>query len=392
MRGDYCKSQAVTTFFEKLKAVKKSTNPLNKGMNNELRQVDRTYVMWGRRRLSYFAGCDYFRLSSHPEVLRAVKEGLDRYGLNVAASRMTTGNHPLFTQLEKALAGFFGAPAALLAGNGYATNIIVVQALRDDFSHILMDEKTHLSQRDAVRFFAGPVLEFKHRDATDLARQLRGLRGKSRPLLLTDGLFSRDGEIAPLADYLKVLPAHGMVLLDDAHAAGLLGANGQGTVEYAGVPRRRIIQAVTLSKAFGCYGGAILCEAGLRAKLMCGSAMFAGSTPLPLPLAHAALRSMELLRSDPGLRCRLSHNVNYIKTALRAAGLSVPHTPAPVVSIVPRAKAEVARLRRRLLAHGVFPSFIRYPGGPVDGYFRFVVSSEHSQRQLDDLLAGLRHG
>ena len=224
----------MTTLFAKVKAVKNGQSPLKAGMNDELQQVDRTYVLWGQRRLSYFAGCDYFRLSSHPEVLQAVKEGLDRYGLNVAASRMTTGNHPLFTRLEKALAGFFGAPAALLAGNGYATNLIVVQALRDGFSHILMDERAHLSQRDAVRFFAGPVLEFKHRDAPDLARQLRRLRGKSRPLLLTDGLFARDGEIAPLAEYLKVLPANGMVLMDDAHAAGMIGATGQGTVDTPG--------------------------------------------------------------------------------------------------------------------------------------------------------------
>jgi 8-amino-7-oxononanoate synthase len=358
-------------------------------MNDELRQVDRTYVLWGGRRLSYFAGCDYFRLSSHPAVLQAVKEGLDLYGLNVAASRMTTGNHPLFTRLEEALAGFFGASAALLAGNGYATNLIVVQALRDDFSHILMDERAHLSLRDATRFFAGPVLEFQHRAAPDLARQLRRLPGKARPLVLTDGLFARDGEIAPLAEYLRVLPAAGMILLDDAHAAGLLGATGQGSVEYAGVARRRIIQTITLSKAFGCYGGAILCGAGLRKKLMAGSRMFAGSTPLPLPLAHAALQAMELLRSDPGLRCRLSHHVNYIKTALRARGLSVPLTPAPVISLVPRTASEAAKMRKRLLAHEVFPSFIRYPGGPADGYFRFIISSEHTQEQLDALLGGL---
>jgi 7-keto-8-aminopelargonate synthetase-like enzyme len=384
-------------------------------MNDELRQVDRTYVMWRNRRLSYFAGCDYFRLSSHPAVLQAVKEGLDRDGLNVAASRMTTGNHALFTRLEKALAVFFGAPAALLAGNGYATNLMVVQALQDDFSHILMDERAHLSLRDATRFFAGPVLEFKHRDAPDLARQLRRLRSKRRggtplplwlgiekvaaasrrcsrkprPLLLTDGLFSRDGELAPLAEYLKILPASGMVLLDDAHAAGMIGATGQGTVEFAGVPRRRIIQTVTLSKAFGCFGGAILCAAGWRRKIMTASPMFAGSTPLPLPLANAVLKAMELLRGDPGLRCRLSHNVNYVKTALRSSGLSVAHTPAPIFSIVPRAAAEVARLRKRLLSRGVFPSFIHYPGGPQGGYFRFVISSEHSQQQLDDLLGGL---
>jgi len=358
-------------------------------MNDELRQVDRTYVMWRKRRLSYFAGCDYFRLSSHPAVLQAVKEGLDRDGLNVAASRVTTGNHPLFRRLESALARFFGAPAALLTGNGYATNLIVVQALGGDFSHIFMDERAHLSLRDATRFFAGPVLEFKHRDPPDLARQLRRLRGMARPLVLTDGLYSREGELAPLGEYLKILPASGVVLLDDAHAAGMIGETGQGTVEYAGVQRRRIIQTVTLSKAFGCYGGAILCAAKWREKIMNSSAMFAGGTPVPLPLANAALKAMELLRGDPGLRRRLSRNVNYVKTALRSRGLSVPHTPAPIVCIIPRAAAEVAKMRQRLLAHGVYPSFIRYPGGPKGGYFRFVISSEHSQEQLDDLLGGL---
>jgi len=310
--------------------------------------------------------------------------------LNVAASRITTGNHPLFTQLEKTLAEFFGAPSALLTGSGYATNLIVVQALRDDFSHILMDERAHLSLRDATRFFAGPVLEFKHRNAPDLARQLRRLRGKTRPLVLTDGLFARDGELAPLAEYMKIMPSGGIILLDDAHAAGMIGATGKGTVEYAGVPRRRIIQTVTLSKAFGCYGGAILCKAGLRQKLITRSAMFAASTPLLLPLANAALKAMELLRGDLGLRCRLSQYTQYVKTALRARGLSVPHTPAPIVCIVPRTAAETAKMRKRLLARGVFPSFIRYPGGPEAGYFRFVVSSEHSKPQLDDLLEGLK--
>jgi 7-keto-8-aminopelargonate synthetase-like enzyme len=362
---------------------------LNESMNDELRQVDRTYVMWRKRRLSYFAGCDYFRLSSHPAVLQAVKDGLDRYGLNVAASRVTTGNHPLYSQMERALAKFFNAPTALLCGNGYATNIMVVQAVGEDFSHIFMDERAHLSQRDATRFFAGPVLEYKHRDAADLERQLRRLRGTPKPLVLTDGLFSRDGELAPLAKYVKVLPASGRILLDDAHAAGMIGATGQGTVEYAGVSRRRIIQTVTLSKAFGCYGGAILCSAAIRERITARSPMFAGATPVPLPLVNAALKSMELLRHDPGLRSRLRHNVDYVKTALRSRGFALPHTPAPIVSIFPQVVEEVAKMRRRLLSREVFPSWIRYPGGPEGGYYRFVLSSEHSQTQLDDLLDGL---
>jgi len=358
-------------------------------MTDELQQVDRTYVLWNNRRLSYFAGCDYFRLSSHPAILRALRQGLDEYGLNVAASRLTTGNHRLFTRLEEALIEFFGAPAAVLTGSGYATNLIVAQALREDFSHVLIDARAHLSLRDAVRFLDRPPLEFKHGDAQSLALRLRRLPGPARPLVLTDGLFARDGEIAPLRDYLKILPPGGMILLDDAHAAGVIGASGRGTVEYAGVSRRRIIQTVTLSKAFGGYGGAILGGRALREKIVARSAMFAGSTPLPLPLANAALAAMDLLRRDPGLRCRLSRNVNYVKAALRAGGIATPHTPAPVICILPRNGAQTASMRRRLLSRSVFPSFIRYPGGPEHGYYRFVISSEHSQKQLDELLAGL---
>ncbi|MGA2177212.1 MAG: pyridoxal phosphate-dependent aminotransferase family protein [Verrucomicrobiota bacterium] len=359
-------------------------------MNDELQQVERTYVIWKNRKLSYFAGCDYFRLASHPAVMAAVKQGLDQFGLNVAASRLTTGHHLLYTRLEAALAGFFAAPAAVLVGSGYATNLIVAQALRGEVSHILIDARAHVSLRDATRYFSCPVLEFKHRDGPDLARRLGCLRGALKPLLLTDGVFSHDGEIAPLKEYLKILPANGWIVLDDAHAAGVLGATGKGTAEYARVPRRRIVQTVTLSKAFGVYGGAILCARPLREKILSRSSMFAGSTPLPLPLANAALKAIELLRTDQGLRCRLSHNVSYVKTALRSRGLALPETPAPVIALIPRDAAEAESIRRRLLARGVFPSFIRYPGGPGGGYFRFTISSEHSRGQLDDLLTGLR--
>jgi 8-amino-7-oxononanoate synthase len=355
-------------------------------MRDPLQQVDRTYVIWRHRRLSYFAGCDYFRLASHPAVIESVKEGLAQYGLNVAASRLTTGHHALYTRLETALAEFFAAPAALLTGNGYAANLVVVQALRDDFSHILIDARAHASLRDATRFFRRPVAEFQHRDPVSLARRLRG---KPKPLLLTDGVFSHDGEIAPLREYLKLMPRPGMILLDDAHSAGVLGARGRGTPEYAGVTRRRIIQTVTLSKAFGVYGGAILCQRALREKIAAGSRMFAGSTPLPLPLANAALASIGLLRPDLSLRCRLNHNVTYVKSALRAGGIAVPETPAPIIGVIPRDLRETRGLRQRLLSRDVFPSFIRYPGAPEGGYFRFVISSEHTRDQLDSLIASL---
>ena len=174
--------------------------------------------------------------------------------------------------------------------------------------------------------------------------------------------------------------------MDDAHGAGVLGRTGKGTVEHAGVSRRQIIQTVTLSKSFGAYGGAILGTARLRQRIMDRSHMFVGGTPLPLPLANAALEGVRILGSNPDLRRRLLENATYVKTALREAGLPLAETPGPIVPVFPQRPAESARLQRALLAAGVYPPLIKYPGGPPNGYFRFVISSEHTRAQLDTLL------
>jgi len=362
------------------------------GEARPLQAAGRTCVRQDGRVLTFFSGCDYFRLSSHRKILRAVAQGLKEYGLNVAASRVTTGDHPLYGKLERALARFFGAPAALLVSNGYATNAVVAQALRGKFSQVLIDSRAHVSLRDASRLFDAPVSAFKSRDPGDVRRLLAGCGANGKPILLTDGVYTYEGEVAPLADYLKLIGGRGMILLDDAHGAGVLGRTGRGTPELAGVPRDRIIQTITLSKAFGVYGGAILCSRELREQMIAESAVFAGSTPLPLPLAHAGLCALKILREDRSLRRRLNENARYVKTALRETGLPVPMTPVPVVAITPASAAEANDLRRRLLARGIYPSFIQYPGGPPGGYLRVVISSEHSKKQLDDLINVLARG
>jgi 8-amino-7-oxononanoate synthase len=354
-----------------------------------LQQIDRTYVRYAGRKLSYFAGCDYFRLSSHPAVKQALVAGLKKYGLSVAASRLTTGNHILFSKIEDKLSQFFGSPAALLVSNGYATNSVAAQALRHEFSTVIIDARAHVSLRDASRFFSGPILDFKHRDPQDLARVITGLPRDSKPIVLTDGMFSHDGEIAPLREYIKILPANAMILLDDAHAAGVLGKTGKGTPEYAGVSRDRIVQTTTLSKAFGVFGGAILCNRALREKMISSSPMVAGSTPVPLPLVNAGLKAVEVLKRDLALRRRLNQKVDYVKTFLRGKGVEVPATPSPVIAVLPESASQAEAIKQRMLASKIFPPFIRYPGGPESGYFRIVVSSEHSKGQLDDLLQAL---
>jgi 7-keto-8-aminopelargonate synthetase-like enzyme len=251
-----------------------------------------------------------------------------------------------------------------------------------------MDERAHGCLADAAQLLDCPVLKFKHRDAKDLAR-ITSRVGDCKPLLLTDGLFSHDGSIAPLEEYLAILPKHGMVLLDDAHGAGVLGKNGRGCAEYLGASRRRIIQTITLSKAFGVYGGAVLGSRALRSAIIARSRVFSGNTPLPLPLANAAIKSLEILRTDEKLRARLAANVARVKAKLMSAGLDIINSPSPIISITPQSARAADALKRRLLASKIFPSFIKYPGGPPSGFFRFAISSEHSPKQLDALAAAL---
>jgi 7-keto-8-aminopelargonate synthetase-like enzyme len=365
-----------------------------------LQQLDRTFVRFRSRKLSYFSGCDYFRLASHPRVMAALQAGLKKYGLNVAASRLTTGNHVLYVELERRLANFFGAENALVVPAGYMTNLVVAQALAGNFSHVLLEERSHPSLNDAARFLDCPVLQFQHRDPDDLARALARCGPHAKAMLLTEGMFSHDGSAAPLADYLTLLPRDAMILVDDAHGAGVLGKSGQGALEYAGVSRGRIIQTVTLSKAFGAYGGAILGTPQLRKRILSHSRLFIASTPLPLPLASAALESVRILKTDRSLRQRLFRNAAYVKTALResasdcaksGAQSSSLSSPGPIISALPNRSGDISLLNRALLAAAIYPPLINYPGAPAGGYFRFVISSEHTSAQLDRLLDALCH-
>jgi len=357
-----------------------------------LQQMDRTYVRYRGQKFSYFSGCDYFRLASHPAVLEALRDGLKRFGLNVAASRVTTGNHELYARLERKVARFFEAENALLLPSGYMTNLVVAQALAGSFSHALIDEHAHVCLRDAAKFLDCPVLEFKHRDPNDLARAIRRCGRALKPILLTDGMFSRDGSAAPLSAYLEILPKGALIVVDDAHGAGVFGQTGKGTLELEGVGRRRIIQNVTLSKAFGVYGGVVLGTRALREKILAKSRMFPGATPLPLPLASAALVSVGILESDGSLRQRLVLNTEYVKAALRDAGFQLPAAPGPIVPLHLRRPREILAMKKALLKARIYPPFIKYPGGPDRGYFRFVLSSEHSREQLTNLVGTLvRH-
>jgi len=349
-----------------------------------LQQVNRTWVLFRGKQLTYFGGCDYFRLASHPEIISAFNEGVKRFGLNVAASRFTTGNHRLYERLEDELCRFFGVESATLVSSGYATNLVLAQALAGEFSHALIDSRAHQSLYDCLPFLQCPHSKFAHAHVPALQAAIRK-RKASRIVLLTDGLFSHDGSLAPLQTYLDVLPGGSRIIVDDAHGAGTIGQRGRGAAEALGVSSNKIIQTVSLSKAFGVYGGAILGDDALRRKLLCGSRLMRGNTPLPLPLAHAAFRALQLLRSDRSLRKRLEDNTRSVQTALQRDGLSFPQPPTPIIAVNPSNPAAARRFSSRLMRHKIFPTQIQY--GNSAPYFRFAISSEHTREQLDGLIS-----
>jgi len=354
-----------------------------------LQQINRTYVRQRARVLSFFAGCDYFRLSTHPKILAAIHAGLNRYGLNVASSRRTTGNHQLYLDLESALAKFFGAESALAVSTGYSTSIVAAQAMAGEFSHALLDQRAHVALHEAAAALNCPLLKFKHRAPDDLARALKRCGNGARPIVLTDGMFSHDGTVAPLRAYLSLIPRDGRLLVDDAHGAGTVGKHGRGVVELEAVSRSRVVQCVTLSKAFGVFGGAVLGPRRLREKIFARSSLFIGSTPLPLPLVCGAIAAVEVMKHSSALRQRLQQNTAHVKHALGKAGWVLPDAPGPIIPLPQLSAGETRKLTRALLAADIFPSLLKYPGGPAAGYFRFVISSEHKRAQLDALVSVL---
>ena len=344
-----------------------------------LRQVDSTHVLWRGGKLLYFGGCDYLRLSWHPKVIRAVQVGLEKYGLNVAASRKTTGNHPIYEKLEEATAKYFGCERAVLVSNGYLTNLAVAQALIGRVSQAFVDEGAHSSLQDALQFLGAKVERFKHRDAEDLKRKV-GRAKTGSVAVLTDGLFAHNGAIAPLGEYRRILGGNGLLWVDDSHAAGVLGKNGRGTVEIAGVGRGNLIQTITFSKGFGVYGGAILTDRNIWKRVVQDSRIVTGNTPLPLPLANAVLTALGL--ASDGARKKLHQN---IRELFRLGGRKPPDITVPIIMVEPRSRAAARTFQRALLKAGIYPSFIRYPGGPEAGYFRFAISAEHRRKDLERL-------
>lgn len=351
----------------------------------------------GRER-DYFAGCSYLGLQNHPALIRAAVEAVQRYGLGTATSRGGYGEHPIYTAVEAAAARYFGAEAALYYVSAYLGNTILLQGLAGDYDHIFVDESAHFSVRDGVGTTGAPVTAFRHLDAADLARRLRRqLRPGERPLVISDGVFPVSGEIAPAADYAAVLSEYdGAILcLDDAHATGVLGACGRGTVEYwrdlAGFTRPsgpRVYSAHTLSKALGSHGGIIAGDAALVERLRRDAAAFGATSPSPLPAAAAAAVALELVAGPSPLRDQLRANVARARAGLRVLGWDLADTPVPILCLGARPGLDLARIQAELFERHICVAHVtRYSSTPPGGALRVAIFATHTAEQLERLIA-----
>jgi len=356
-------------------------------MGPQIEFIGDTQALFEDQLWTFFAGNDYHRFSRHPEVVAALIEATHRHGINSGGSRITTANHALYLQLEEALASFLGVDAAHVCSAGYLSSTMLLQGIARDFDSIFIDSVAHGSLMDAALQSGLPITAFQHRDPEDLACRLTESTNRAaRPLLLTDGVFASTGDIAPLMAYATLLsPLGGRILVDDAHGVGTLGTAGRGTHDELGVARDVIYQAGTLSKGLGGFGGFI---AGARSdidSIRSLSRSFKGSTPMPLPIAAASIRAIEILGREPERITRLRYLAETVKPRLRDLGFRISEGVAPICSVTFLDADKNRLLGASLREHGILPSFIDYPGSPPGGHYRFTLSSAHTDSQIESL-------
>jgi 8-amino-7-oxononanoate synthase len=339
----------------------------------------------------YFSGCGYLGLQSHPGLLRAASEGLQRYGLGTATSRGGYGEHPLYRAVERAAADYWRAERAIYYVTAYLGNAVLLQGLRGEYERIFVDDASHYSVWDGVRAVGAPFHAFRHLDADDLAEQLCAHTASGeRPLVISDGVFPISGEIAPAPAYVAALAPYGggVLCLDDAHATGVLGEHGWGTLEHWGLAgRERCFGAHTLSKALGCHGGVIAGDAAFVEQLSRNAKALVGTSPSPLPAAAASVWALEFMRGDTELRGRLRANVGRARAAFRALGWDLPDSPVPIICLRARAGVDLPRVQAELFASDICVAHITsYSSTPEGGALRVAISAAHEIGQIDRLV------
>ena len=350
----------------------------------------RAVLMIDGKRYANFGSNDYLGLAAGP-LDEVVASAVRRVGCGSGASPLVTGRGSLHAELEARLAAFEGTEAALLFPTGYAANVGTVSALVGPGDVVFSDAKNHASIVDGCRLSRAATVVYRHGDAHDLACKLDEHTGYRRRLIVTDGLFSMDGDWAPLGELADLAGRHeAMLMVDEAHATGVFGAGGRGVAEHLGVEARIPIRVGTLSKALGSHGGFVVGSRRLIDWLSNRARTYVYSTAAPEALAAAGLEALRIVAEEPWRRRQLLERAEWLRDQLRRRGWNVGSSRSQIIPLFVGDPREAAQLSAALRGHGYWVPAIRPPSVPPgESLLRLSLSHEHDAALLEGFLGAL---
>jgi len=347
-------------------------------------------VVIAGRKLINLSSNNYLGLNTHPRLIEAAIQAAREWGAGSGAVRTIAGTQTLHEELERRLAAFKLTPAALTFQSGYAVNIGVLSAMLDEGDVVISDKLNHASIIDGIRLTKADRLLYDHVDVDDAERALSQARAKGyrRILLVTDGVFSMDGDIAPLPELVDRADHYGAaVMVDDAHASGVLGRNGRGTTDHFDLHGRIALNIGTLSKALGVVGGYIASTQPVRDYLIHKGRPFLFSSSHPPAVVAACIAAIDVLEQEPELIAQLWDNTHYFKTQLSALGFDVGRSQTPITPVMCGEAPTAMHLSDLLMERGVFAQPIGFPTVPRgQARVRTIVMSTHTRPHLDQAL------
>ncbi len=354
----------------------------------ELQGAQAPVCVYDGRRVINLCSNNYLGLADHPRLKEAARRAIDAYGVGSGAVRTIAGNMAIHQALERRLAAFKRTEAALLYQSGFTANAGTVSAILGKEDVVVSDELNHASIIDGCRLSGAARRIYPHRDVASARRCLEEARGARRVLLITDGVFSMDGDLAPLPELCALAREFGAIMMvDDAHASGVVGAGGRGTVEHFGVHGLVDIQVGTLSKAWACLGGYVAGGRAVCEFLMQRARPLLFSTSHPPSVAATALAALELIEERPELIERLWENTRFFKAGLRALGFDTGASETPITPIMVGDEVRAMQFSDRLFAEGVFALGIAYPTVPRGkARVRTIVTAGHTREDLSRAL------
>jgi glycine C-acetyltransferase len=340
------------------------------------------------RRLLNFCANNYLGLANHPRLREAAKMAIDQYGIGPSAVRVIAGTTSLHVELEERLAAFKEAEACITFQSGFMANVAVVPTLVGKDDLIFSDELNHASIIDACRLSRAEVIRYAHNDVDDLRRKIAQSKQSARRLIITDGVFSMDGDIAPLPDIVAVAEEEGiLVMVDDAHGEGVLGKGGRGIVDHFDLHGRVHVEVGTLSKAFGVVGGLVAGNRRIVEWLRQRARPFLFSSAMTVPDVAACIEATKVLAESTELVNRLWQNARVMQGALRQMGFDIGHSQTPITPIMLGEAPLAQQFSRRLFAEGIFAIAIGFPAVPMGkARIRVMNSAAHSQSDLEQAL------